>query len=64
VENLANLPVVTALRRLPSCEKSGPITAEAPEQHFLFCYFPCALHSFHTWFTAATKEDSPTRCKS
>jgi hypothetical protein len=63
VENFANLPILTVLPPLPSCEKSVPYLAEPMVEDFRFCHFPQPLHSFHISFTAPEKEDRATPCK-
>src|SRR5258708_10760458 len=48
VGNFANLPILTALPPIPSCEKSVPNFAEHAEEDFQFRQIARALHSFHT----------------
>ena len=57
MENSTNLPVLTALNPIPSCEKSVSNLAVTHEEDFRFCQFPSYLHSFHISFTASAKED-------
>jgi hypothetical protein len=63
VENFANLPILTALTPISSCEKSVPNLAESRVEDFRFRHFRCPLHSFHIRFTASKKEDCAARCK-
>src|SRR5580698_3297047 len=50
VENFVNRPVLTALKPIPSCEKSLPNSALTQEEDFRFCYCSLPLHSFHISF--------------
>src|SRR4029077_10422561 len=47
VENFANRPVLTALKPIPSCEKSLLNSALTAVEDFRICYCDPPLHSFH-----------------